>query len=140
VVLYEGVQEPYIDLEQGRIDAVVLDNIIANRYGLTRANLRAAATVGEGVYAIAVRPAEAGLLSAVDGALAAMVRDGELRDILMRWNLWDARQSALTDAPLPASDTDAHPGGVLMQLPLFLRAAGITLVISVLAMALAVSG
>ena len=55
VVLYEGVEEPYGDLEQGRIRGVVFDNIIARRYGLTRSALRAAAIVGEGVYAIAVR-------------------------------------------------------------------------------------
>lgn len=140
VVLYEGVQEPYIDLEQGRIDAVVLDNIIANRYGLTRPSLRAAATVGEGVYAIAVRRDEPALLSAVDDALARMVHDGELRGILTRWNLWDARQAPLGDAPQPVSDTEVRSGGALVQLPLFLRAAGITLVISGLAMALAVSG
>ena len=41
IVLYEGVEEPYIDLEQGRIDAVVLDNVIARRYGLVREQLRA---------------------------------------------------------------------------------------------------
>jgi len=36
IVLYEGVQEPYVDLEQGRLAAVLLDNIIADRYGLPR--------------------------------------------------------------------------------------------------------
>src|SRR5439155_887787 len=66
VVLYEGVEEPYLDLERGRLRAVLLDNIIAARYGLPRATLRAAGTVGEGVYAIAVRPSEPELLGAVD--------------------------------------------------------------------------
>src|SRR5262249_57368882 len=42
VVLYEGVEEPYLDLEQGRLAAVVLDNIIADRYGLVRPALQAA--------------------------------------------------------------------------------------------------
>ena len=32
-VLYEGQQEPYFDLQQGRVDAVLLDHIIADRYG-----------------------------------------------------------------------------------------------------------
>ena len=80
-VLYEGVEEPYLDLERGRIDGVLLDNIIAARYGLPRPTLREAATVGDGVYAIAVRPDQPGLLAAVDGALAAMTADGELRAI-----------------------------------------------------------
>ena len=35
-VLYEGNEEPYLDLEHGRIDAVLLDNIIADRYGCTQ--------------------------------------------------------------------------------------------------------
>src|SRR5439155_72413 len=78
VVLYEGVEEPYLDLERGRLRAVLLDNIIAARYALPRATLRAAGTVGEGVYAIAVRPSEPELLGAVDGALAALMGDGEL--------------------------------------------------------------
>src|SRR5438067_9462596 len=94
-VLYEGVEEPYLDLERGRLRAVLLDNIIAARYGLPRATLRAAGTVGEGVYAIAVRPSEPELLGAVDGALAALMGDGELRRILERWELWDARQATL---------------------------------------------
>src|SRR5205823_4205774 len=67
-VLYEGVEEPYLDLERGRLRAVLLDNIIAGRYALPRATLRAVGTVGEGVYAIAVRPDEPELLRAVDGA------------------------------------------------------------------------
>src|SRR4030095_12569915 len=73
-VLYEGVEEPYIDLEHGRRDAVVLDHIIADRYGLVRPALRAAGPVGEGVYAIAVRPADGALLAAVGAALDGLGR------------------------------------------------------------------
>ena len=40
VVLYEGVEEPYLDLEHGRLDGVLLDDIIADRYGLVRPTLR----------------------------------------------------------------------------------------------------
>src|SRR5580658_10565174 len=32
-VLYEGQQEPYFDLQHGRIDGVLLDRIVADRYG-----------------------------------------------------------------------------------------------------------
>src|SRR5262249_47997135 len=48
VVPYEGTQEPYLDLEEGRIDGVVLDDIIAQRYGLVRPRLRDAGAGGEG--------------------------------------------------------------------------------------------
>jgi len=140
VVLYEGVEEPYLDLERGRLAAVVLDNIIAARYGLPRPTLRDAGTVGEGVYAIALRPDEPELLGAVDGALAAMMGEGDLHAILARWSLWDGRQEALA-AKAPASvDPGARGGLTLAHLPLFLRGAALTVVVSVLAMALAVLG
>ncbi len=140
VVLYEGVEEPYIDLEEGRIDAVVLDNIIADRYGLVRPTLRAAGSVGDGTYAIAARPTDGTLLQAVDAALAGMVRDGELRAILTRWSLWNDRQERLstTVASMPESTTARTLS--LPQLVLFLRAAGFTVLISALAMGVAVAG
>ena len=169
VALYEGVEEPYIDLEQGRIAAVLLDNIIANRYGLTRPSLRAVATIAAGTYAIAARPDEPELLRGVDDALAGLRRDGELQAILTRWNLWDEHQAGLAtfnSFPNRASTSSArtvedsfsnensvHPelvegsaapsasaGMMLGQLPLFLRAAGFTVVISTLAMGLAICG
>jgi polar amino acid transport system permease protein/polar amino acid transport system substrate-binding protein len=139
VVPYEGTQEPYLDLEEGRLDGVVLDDIIADRYGLVRPGLRGAGAVGEGVYAIGMRPDEAALQHALDEALGAMARDGELRAILERWRVWNDRQAALaTTAAAPA----APAGGALtgVQLDLFLRATGVTVVISVLSMALAVTG
>ena len=140
VVRYEGVEEPYLDLEQRRLDAVLLDNIIAARYGLPRPTLAAAGTFGEGTYAIAVRPADASLLAAVDGALAGLRESGELRRILERWQLWDDRQVTLGDAPRPA-DEPAPPRALAgFHLGLFLRGALVTIVISTAAMAIAVAG
>ena len=138
VVLYEGVEEPYLDLERGRLAGVLLDNIIAARYGLPRPTLRAAGTAGDGVYAAAVRPGAAALLAAVDGGLGAMMRDGELRRILERWSLWDERQAALGDAALPVPA--ARTGLTLADLGLFLRGAWFTVVISSLAMLIAIAG
>jgi polar amino acid transport system permease protein/polar amino acid transport system substrate-binding protein len=139
-VLYEGVEEPYLDLRNGRLQGVVLDNIIAQRYGLRRPGLRAAATVGAGVYAIAVRRDAPQLLQAVDGALATMIRDGELQVILARWHLWDARQATLGRTTLPAPAAAPPRGLTLAQADLFLRATGFTVVISTLAMVVAVGG
>jgi polar amino acid transport system substrate-binding protein len=139
-VVYEGVEEPYLDLERGRLAGVLLDNIIAARYGLPRRTLQAAATVGDGVYAIAVRPDEPALLAALDGALAGVIGDGELQAILTRWELWDERQLTLAAAAPPAHDPGTGTSLTLAHLPLFLRGAGLTLVVSTLAMALAVAG
>ena len=140
VVRYEGVEEPYLDLERRRLDAVLLDNIIAARYGLPRPTLQAAGTFGEGTYAIAVRPADTTLVAAVDGALADMMESGELRTILERWKLWDDRQARLGDAGRPAG-TDAPVRALAgFHVGLFLRGAAVTIAISTMAMAIAIVG
>ncbi|MCY1001868.1 ABC transporter substrate-binding protein [Myxococcus sp. MISCRS1] len=75
-VPYEGVEEPYIDLEQGRVDAVLMDDLIAQRYGQPRPQLRVVGDVGEGYYAIAVRPGDEDLRAALDVALGHVARSG----------------------------------------------------------------
>jgi len=138
-VLYEGVQEPYLDLEQGRLAAVLLDDIIANRYALGRPGLRAAGSVGEGVYAIAVRPDEQRLVRAVDEVLGEVIESGELRLVLQRWGLWNDRQLALaTTVSRPPTPVETHLTAAQVQL--FVRAAGVTVWVSALAMGLAVAG
>jgi polar amino acid transport system substrate-binding protein len=139
IVLHEGVEEPYLDLEQGRVDGVVLDDIIAARYGTPRPALQQVALVGDGTYAIATRPDDGDLGRAVDDALAAMIANGELRRILERWRLWNDRQG---DLRATGADDPVAPARGLgaADLRLFLRGAGITIVISTLAMAIAVVG
>jgi polar amino acid transport system substrate-binding protein len=137
VVLHEGVEEPYLDLDEGRVDGVVLDDIIAARYGLTRPTLARAAEIGDGTYAIATRPDEGDLLRAIDDGLAAMAASGELRAILERWHLWNDRQLATDAAPIDAGPVRHLAWG---DVRLFLQGTTVTVVISVLAMALAVAG
>src|SRR5690606_35695658 len=89
-------EEPYIDLEQGRTDAVLLDNIIADRYGCvsTRPTLVCVpGDIARGTYVIGLRKGDAELKAAIDGALAAMRADGELERILRKAKLWDVRQT-----------------------------------------------
>ncbi|WP_194869346.1 ABC transporter substrate-binding protein/permease [Myxococcus sp. AB025B] len=141
-VPYEGVEEPYIDLEQGRVDAVLMDDLIAQRYGQPRPGLRVVGDVGEGYYAIAVRPGDEDLRAALDVALGHVARSGELRRIFARWNIDSAQQQKMVEW------TDAQTREVLSQTRtaklgwaqglMFLQAALVTLVVSVGAMALAV--
>lgn len=80
---YEGNEEPYIDLELGRVDGVLLDNIIADRYGCTRAPVKCLPyDVARGSYAIGIRKDDRELKAAIDQVLAAMKQDGELERIL----------------------------------------------------------
>jgi polar amino acid transport system substrate-binding protein len=140
---YEGVREPYDDLVSGRLDAVLLDDIISDRYGLTRPALAPVADLAEGLYSIAVPRGEPELRDALDQALERLARSGELRHILERWHLDGPRQERLVG--WSAADTAAmvrvgdHHGFTAAHALLFFKGAGITLAISALAMLLAVS-
>ncbi len=145
-VLYEGQEEPYLDLQAGRVDAVFLDHIIAERYGCPLAGITC---IGEGMprgaYIIGMRRADASLAAAVDAALGRIVASGELRRILESWHLWDDAQPALATGDageiagregagaLPAGPTsvDGH------QFELFLQGAAVTVLLSVAAFAIA---
>jgi len=94
-VPYEGCLEPYIDLEQGRIDGVLLDDLIAARYSAGRKGLVVAGDVEQGTYAVATKKTEPGLRDAVDRALLEMETSGELKAILVRAKLFEARDERL---------------------------------------------
>jgi polar amino acid transport system substrate-binding protein len=143
-VPYEGVDEQLIDLERGRTDAVLLDDLIVGRYLPRHPSLAAVGDVGEGRYAIAVRPADEELRAALDRALGEMIASGAWRQTLRRWGIDDDRQQRLAAmSGLPAPATTAAPiaaqprpltGG---QIWLFFQGALVTLLISLAAMALA---
>ncbi|MFZ5892250.1 MAG: ABC transporter substrate-binding protein/permease [Myxococcota bacterium] len=148
VVLYEGQEEPYFDLEKGRSEAVLLDHVIADRYGCVRPSLRCLpGDVAQGRYVIGMTRSQAQLTRAVDDALDGMLRDGELERILARYKLWDARQRELQkelspSAPQPvrqppASSAPERRPLTLSQLQLFVEGALMTLLLSVCSFALA---
>lgn len=136
VVLYEGVEEPFLDLLHGRTEAVLLDHVIVGRYGLVHPELTVAAELGQGHYAAALRPSDRSLWQAVEAALGAMEESGELREILAGWGLEDGRAATAPPAAAVASST---AGTLATQAELFLRGAGVTVAVSALAMLLAVS-
>jgi polar amino acid transport system substrate-binding protein len=136
--LYEGNEEPYQDLERGRIDGVLLDNIIADRYGCTPK--RPAVTcvpydIARGEYVVGIRRSDAPLKAAIDGALEAMRTDGELERILRKANLWDHRQRDPDTGVGVRSASRAIDGDMVGQ---FIAAAWMTLQLSVLAFLIAV--
>ena len=131
IVLYGGQEEPYRDLALGRTEAVLLDSVIAARYGLTRPELELAdADVARGSYVIGLRKDDGDLLRAVDEALDAL--GPELTRIYARWRLPPQPVVSEAAADPPRATFDAA------QVWLFLRGAGVTLLVSLLAMALAV--
>jgi polar amino acid transport system substrate-binding protein len=147
LVPYEGVDEPFADLVNGRTDAVLLDDVIVDRYG-NKPGLRVVAEVGQGVYAIGLRTRDADVVQALDRALQGMLESGELAAILKRWRLPGnptalAERLALEPGEAAASSRHAPPGATWRlskhQLRLFLEGAGVTLLISSAAMVIAMS-
>lgn len=142
-VTYEGVEEPYSDLESGRLEGVLLDDIIATRYGLNRPGLMLADDVSDGYYSVACRRGDEDLRDAIDDAIAALAASGELRRILQRWEIDAEREAQLTTW----TDEDTHAMLLVHSratftghhVVLFLQGAVITVCISALAMLLAIA-
>ncbi len=136
VKVYEGTEEPYLDLVQGRSDGVLLDNIVADRYGCpNKALLCLPYDIARGSYVIGMRKGDHALKAAIDEALAGMRRDGELERILRAYKLWDDRQleaDTKVGSTAPIRRFDAE------MVKQFVTAAWVTLEISVLAFLLAV--
>ena len=77
IALYEDNQVIYDDLALGRVDAVLLDNVIADRYGCNHAGVTCLPEdVARGTYVIGIRSQDPELKAAIDAALAAMTADG----------------------------------------------------------------
>lgn len=141
-VPYEGVDEPFVDVEHARTDAVLLDDIIVARYLPRHPSLAVAGDVAEGRYAIAVRPTDGDLREALDRALGQLIASGAWRQTLARWGLDNARQAGLSlTAAAPSEAPRAAPaaarGLTAHQLALFGQGALVTLVLALAAMLLA---
>ncbi len=150
-VSYDDDVNPFADLARGRLDAVVIDHILAERSVKRNAGLVIQpGSLATGHYVGVLAPGNAPLRDRIDGILRERMRDGTLRRIFQRWGVWDAGQQALFDrvnAPAPAA-APAESGGTsrrgiatlaIRYLPSLLSAALLTIALSCLAMALAVA-
>ncbi|MFN2570401.1 MAG: ABC transporter permease subunit [Gemmatimonadales bacterium] len=144
-VSYDDDVHPYGDLISGRVDAVLLDHIIAQRAlrrmgGSAFVILPQAAATGHYVGVLA--HADSALRDSVDAVLRDAMRDGSLEQILRGWNVWDPSQAALFTRTLRSSGTTQADAGTGQHarayVPSLLRAAAVTALVSVLSMMLAV--
>jgi len=145
-ISYDDDVHPYGDLVAGRVDAVLLDNIIADR-SLRRSGgfyiQRTPVATGHYVGVLALR--DSALRDSVNAILRSRMRDGSLEKSLRKWNVWDDSQAgyfarALADTSTARLAGAAHDDrSVRAYLPALLRAAVVTLVLSCLSMLLAVA-
>jgi polar amino acid transport system substrate-binding protein len=143
-VSYDDDIHPYQDLVAGRVDAVLLDNVIAER-SLQRTGgfVIQPQPVATGHYVALFARADAALRDSADQVLRARMQDGSLEQTFRRWGVWSDAQAAyfqrvLARAPRADGETAARDPRLAAYLPSLLRAAGVTLLLSLLAMALAV--
>ena len=149
-VTYEDDVHPYSDLALGRLDAVVLDQVLAERgVGRNAGLVNQDANLGVGRYVGILPPGQTGLRDEINTLLMQAMRDGRLEAIFRRWGLWNEDQprlyaallagAAADEAPAPRAEPPGLWDATRRFLPALLRAAGITLLLSVAAMALAVA-
>jgi His/Glu/Gln/Arg/opine family amino acid ABC transporter permease subunit len=145
-ISYDDDVHPYGDLVSGRVDAVLLDHIIAQRALRRRGGsgfVILAEPVAIGHYVGVLARRDSLLRDSVDAVLREAMRDGSLEQIFRRWNVWDKSQGVLFERVLRSSRM-ARPAGTapaaqaIAYLPSLARAAGVTALVSVLSMLLAV--
>ncbi len=150
-VSYDDDVHPYTDLADGRLDAVLLDHIIAARAERHTRGLSTEPTpVAIGHYVVVLAPGQKALRDRINALLLAAMRDGRLERIYRKWQIYDDAQAAFLKregtAPPEAFVPEAGgptpmPGplaATVRYLPAVLRAALISIVLSCLSMALAV--
>jgi polar amino acid transport system substrate-binding protein len=148
-VIYEDDVHPYSDLAVGRVDAVLLDQILADRGVRHNAGLiNQPQSIAVGRYVGILAPDNTALRDRVNDVFRQMMRDGTLERILRRWKLWNDDQPRLyaqvlghSPAPEPIEPSNRDLGAwqaTKRYLPSLLRAAVITVVLSGLSMLLAV--
>src|SRR4051794_10285810 len=152
-VSYDDDVHPYSDLLLGRVDAVLLDNVIAERRvrQLTGVTVQPQ-TVAVGHYVGVLATANSSLRDQISSALLAAMRDGSLERILRKWHVWNDDQPRLYARLLSGNAVSASSGAsdgrpssttrwqaTRRYLPTLVRAAGVTLLLSCLSMAAAVA-
>ncbi len=153
-VSYDDDVHPYTDLLMGRLDAVLLDHVLAEKAMRQHRGLATQPrAIAIGHYVGVLAAGHTALRDRIDGFLREAMRDGTLREIFTRYQVWNDDQAALyarltAAGPAPGQPTEPSaaesppPRGVdavVRYLPALFRAALITIVLSCLSMALAVA-
>ncbi len=154
VLPYDDDVHPYSDLVLGRVDAVLLDNVLAERRRRFIAGFTIqpeSVAVGHYVGVLSARSGQ--LRDACNEILRGAMRDGTLERILRKWNVWNDDQPKLyarllagepvapvtgVDGPVSTASLSALQA-TKRYLPALLRASVVTIVLSCLSMALAVA-
>jgi polar amino acid transport system substrate-binding protein len=153
---YSGSTDAMLDVKNGNLDATVQDLPPALFYRNRFPGLHfVGAPAGRGYYVLYVRQEDAPLQEALSTGILELARGGQLRKIYERYGIWNAIQGQLstnglggeiaeeasnTDTPRGVEQSMDVRGGKLFRrnLPILLQAAGVTALLSCVAMPLAI--
>ena len=153
-VSYEDDVHPYSDLVIGRVDAVLLDNVLAERRTRAMPGFTILPqTVAIGHYVGVLAAHNAPLRDSINEILRGAMRDGTLERIFTKWRVWNDDQPKLYARllagepvePVTGFDTSASVAtmssweAAKRYFPSLLRASAVTIVLSCLSMALAIA-
>jgi polar amino acid transport system substrate-binding protein len=145
VVRHNGTTDAFRDVQARTLDATLTDTPPAAVYGNSFPVRQVGPPIERGYYVIYVRKADDDLREALDAQIRAMIADGRLQAVLRKYGLWNAAQEDLAKPDIqrlpeilrPADDVN-HWTVVRRNLPRLLRGAGLTVVLSVCSMPLAI--
>ncbi|MDR1432751.1 MAG: ABC transporter substrate-binding protein/permease [Puniceicoccales bacterium] len=144
VVFYPNEYCALSDLNDGRVNAVLLDWQIAAYYVGKIPNLKIIDEIGESRYSIVAPRSSGKLIAQIDRAIDKMKADGSLEVIIAKWNLRNGHCEKLLAGGSGEQLADSAPTITKPRvqyakiLPLFAKAAVVTLTISILGMFVAV--
>jgi polar amino acid transport system substrate-binding protein len=156
---YDGQINAYEDLANGRLDAVLMDAPIATYYSSPNPKLKFAGPPIERIqYGICLRKDNAELLTRINEALLSLIKSGDLRRIYEKWGLWNEATEKLfaqvtAEAGKQGESLSEYKQAVTRKLSweerlrqyagylpiLLFQGAPMTLLISILGMAIAIA-
>jgi polar amino acid transport system substrate-binding protein len=146
IVEYDGNTNAMREVETGKLDATIADNVVAIFYRDRFQQLREVPPAGaRGYYVIYLRQGVDTLRAALDAALLNLLESGKLRELYQRYDLWTPAQDQLLSLAQTGREAlgikATRIGGwevIRSRGPLLVEAAWMTIRLAVLSMPLAI--
>lgn len=144
---YPGTTDAFRDVENKVLDGTVTDTPPAIYYGSRFKVRQVGNSVDRGWYVMYLRPRDVALRDAINDQLRKSFRDGTYRTILEKYGIWNVKQDELTRLDTEQLSESLRPiddrrdGWLVVRenLPLLLKAAGMTVFLSICSMPIAIA-